>query len=47
MGYKLGHKRETIAKATAKGGGKKMDKLPGGKGMKSDRPKIHKNNKLV
>ena len=46
MGYKLGHKRENVAKATAKGQGKKLDKIPGGKGNRSNAPKIHVNNKL-
>ena len=42
MGYKMGHKRETVAKATAKGQGKKMDKMPGGKGNMKDCPKLGK-----
>ncbi len=44
MGYKMKHSRETIAKATAKGQGMKMDKMPAGKGMmgKKDCPKISK-----
>ena len=48
MGYKLGHKRETVAKATAKGQGKKMDKMPGGSGKmgKASSPMIHRKNKL-
>ena len=47
MGYKVGHKRETVAKATTKGGGVAgAAGKPGGKGNRSNAPKIHVNNKL-
>ena len=45
MGYKLGHKRETIAKASKGLGKVGMPKSP--KGNQSGRPKLHKKNKLV
>ena len=46
MKYKVGHARETIAKATTKGSGKVMSSMPGGKGNMANRPKLHVNNKL-
>ena len=45
MGYKLGHKREKVEKAS-KGLGK-VSPGKGGKGNQSYRPKLHKKNKLV
>ena len=44
MGYKVGHKRETIAKATTKGSGKATDKFPGGSGKAgmANAPKLGK-----
>ena len=48
MGYKVGHKRETVAKATKTGSGVSgAAGKGGGKGNQSFRPKLHKKNKLV
>ena len=41
---KMGHARETVAKATKGLGKKSAPKF--GKGNQSYRPKLHKNNKL-
>ena len=45
MGYKVGHKRETVAKATTCGGGK-AGGMKSPKGNKMNAPKVHVNNKL-
>ena len=45
MGYKVGHKRESVEKAS-KGLGK-VGIPKGGQGSQAYRPKLHKKNKLV
>ena len=43
---KMGHSRETVAKASKSAGTSKMPKMGSGKMGKKDSPMIHRKNKL-
>ena len=46
MGYKVGHSREKVEKASKSAGTSKMPKMGSGKMGKKDSPMIHRKNKL-